>query len=211
MSDLNTDHIAAQLQHLAVPLADLTLDPKNARVHDERNLDSIRGSLKRFKQRMPIVVQAQGMLVRAGNGRVQAALAEGWDCLAAVVVDEGEAEAVAFALADNRTAELATWDFGVLAGHLDALQADLPDFDLDPLWDVTELEALALPSFWDDKESPEGGEDGGDGKRTDRDLFAIKFTQEQVRELQAAADAAGMTDATDPATVVAMVKRGSEC
>jgi hypothetical protein len=54
------------------------------------------------------VVQRQGMIVRAGNGRVLAARELGWTHLACVVVDESEVEATAFAIADNRSAELAS-------------------------------------------------------------------------------------------------------
>lgn len=108
MADLS--YIHPQLQPFAVPIANLKLDPKNARKHDERNLSAIGKSLSQFGQRLPIVVQKQGNVIRAGNGRVTAARKLGWTHIAAVVVDESEAESVAFALADNRTADLAEWD-----------------------------------------------------------------------------------------------------
>ena len=64
-------HIAAPLRPLALPLSDLTLDSANARTHDEKNLAAIKGSLSRFGQCLPLVGQRQGMIVRAGNGRVR--------------------------------------------------------------------------------------------------------------------------------------------
>jgi hypothetical protein len=64
------DHIALPLRGLAVPIDALNLDPANARTHDEKNLATIMGSLARFGQRLPLVVQKQGMIVRAGNGRL---------------------------------------------------------------------------------------------------------------------------------------------
>lgn len=70
--------IAEQLQSLAVPIASLNLDPSNARVHGDKNLAAIRSSLAQFGQRKPVVVQRAGMIVRAGNGTVQAAKALGW-------------------------------------------------------------------------------------------------------------------------------------
>lgn len=122
------DHIADQLRGLAIPVKDLTLDPANARKHSERNLQAITQSLKRFGQRQPIVVQKQGMIVRAGNGRVMAAKELGWEHVAAVVVDEANIDAVAYAIADNRTAELAEWDDTALAAVLDELRnADMLD------------------------------------------------------------------------------------
>jgi len=121
-------HIAEALRPLAVPVVDLVLDPANARKHPERNLDAIAASLRRFGQRKPVVVQKAGMIVRAGNGTVTAARSLGWSHVAAVVVDEASVDATAFAIADNRTAELAEWDEPVLAGLLDSLPDEaLPD------------------------------------------------------------------------------------
>ncbi len=117
-------YIAEQLQHLALPIDTLSPDPANARKHSQRNLDAIKASLQRWGQRAPVVVQKQGMIVRAGNGRLEAAKALGWSHLAAVVVDDSSIEAVAFAIADNRTAELAEWDQEVLAQLLDSLPED---------------------------------------------------------------------------------------
>jgi len=123
-----TNHIHESLQSLAVPIASLHADPANARQHGQRNMDAIKASLAKFGQRAPLVVQRQGMVVRAGNGRLLAARELGWTEIAAVVVDEGDVEATAFAIADNRTAELASWDENVLASLLAQLQAD-EDFD----------------------------------------------------------------------------------
>jgi DNA modification methylase len=118
------DPIALPLRALALPIASLTVDPANARTHDEKNLAAIKGSLSRFGQRLPLVVQKQGMIVRAGNGRVMAAKALGWTHIACVVVDESEVEATAYAIADNRTSELAEWDDDALAKLLESLPDD---------------------------------------------------------------------------------------
>ena len=79
--------ILPELRALAVPVGELVPDAANARVHDVRNLEAIKDSLRRFGQRAPIVVQREGMIVRAGNGRLAAAKALGWGEIAAVVVD----------------------------------------------------------------------------------------------------------------------------
>jgi len=117
-------YIAEQLWPLAVPIDTLSPDPSNARKHGEKNMAAIRASLSRFGQRAPIVVQRQGMVIRAGNGRWLAAKAMGWTQIAAVVVDDSSIDAVAFAIADNRTAELAEWDTEVLASLLDTMGED---------------------------------------------------------------------------------------
>lgn len=131
-------NIAPALNSLRVPLGDLTLDQANARKHDARNLAAIGDSLTRFGQRLPVVVQKQGMVVRAGNGRVEAARALGWSEVAAVVVDESNVDATAYALVDNRTAELAEWDDETLRATLAALEAD-----------------EAIPAGWTDDELAE--------------------------------------------------------
>lgn len=116
------ERIAAPLLPLAVPVDSLVEDPANARIHGERNLEAIRSSLARFGQRVPIVVQRQGMIVRAGNARLRVARELGWKTIAAVVVDEPAIDAVAYAIADNRTAELSEWDDAALARILDELR-----------------------------------------------------------------------------------------
>lgn len=139
----------ATLQLSRVPLGSLQLDPANARAHDERNLEAIQASLARFGQQKPIVVDSGGV-IRAGNGTYAAAKALGWETIHVVVSDLEGLEATAYAIADNRTAELAEWDSTSLArllaelkaedalegvgfdeAEIDALLADLLD-DVDP-------------------------------------------------------------------------------
>lgn len=97
-----------------MPLGDLSPDPSNARRHPERNLDAIIASLRKFGQQKPIVVDGRGIVV-AGNGTFEAAKRLGWSEIAVVRTDLAGIEATAFAIADNRTAELASWDYPTLA------------------------------------------------------------------------------------------------
>jgi len=105
-------------------IKELTPDPDNARQHDEKNLKAIQGSLKEFGQRKPIVITQAGVIV-AGNGTVEAAKRLGWLEIQAVRVpgDWTPEQTKAFALADNRTAELAAWSPEVLASQLVELEA----------------------------------------------------------------------------------------
>lgn len=179
------DYIAEALRGFAVPIDSLTPDPKNARKHDERNIESIRQSLIKFGQRLPIIVQRQGMIVRAGNGRMQAAQKLGWTHIAAIVVDEADAEAAAFAIADNRTAELAEWDWGQLAQTLAELRVELPDFNVELMgWSEREIAGLELATAWDNLEDGEGAH-AGDRKRVDGNTLVLKFTQEQSQRIHA--------------------------
>lgn len=110
-----------QIENLRI--ADLTPDPENARQHDAKNLKAIQGSLTQFGQRKPIVITEAGVIV-AGNGTVEAAKLLGWETIQAVKVPEDwtAAQIKAFAIADNRTAELATWRTEVLSAQLVELQ-----------------------------------------------------------------------------------------
>jgi hypothetical protein len=102
-----------------IEIKDLILDPQNARLHDKRNLEAIAGSLQRFGQRKPIVIDANNTIV-AGNGTVTAAKNLGWNQIVAVrVPSDWTAEQIkAYALADNRTSELAEWDSTILSNQL---------------------------------------------------------------------------------------------
>ena len=107
----------------SIPVDSLTLDPANVRTHPERNLETIKASLLRFGQQKPIVVNKDGVVI-AGNGTLQAARALNWPEIDIVRSNLIGPEATAFAIADNRTAELAEWDDAALAETLAALQAD---------------------------------------------------------------------------------------
>lgn len=111
----------------SVPIATLSQDPANARKHDDKNLEAIKASLRRFGQQKPIVVDSSNV-VRAGNGTLAAATALGWDSINVVQTDLQGSEATAYAIADNRTAELAEWDESVLAASLSSLA------DVDETW-----------------------------------------------------------------------------
>lgn len=142
-----------------VKLTDLVSDPNNARKHDDKNLEAIKGSLTQFGQRKPIVVQ--GNVVIAGNGTLEAARQLGWDEIDIVQVPQEwtKDQAKAFALADNRTAELAAWDQQILNAQIlelteagievadfgfIAIEPDAPteeDEDSEPLNDAIEPQA----------------------------------------------------------------------
>lgn len=109
-----------------VTISSLIPDPANVRVHKPKNLDAIKGSLTRFGQQKPIVVDAKGVVV-AGNGTLEAAKALGWDKIAVVRTSLEGPDATAFAIADNRTGELAEWDPSGLGAALQSLK----DIDFD--------------------------------------------------------------------------------
>lgn len=113
-----------------LPVGDLTFDPDNARKHSDANVSAIAESLRRFGQRKPVVVTAQNLIV-AGNGTVEAASLIGMTEVDVVRVpsDWTVDEVKAFALADNRTAELAEWNHVELSEQLTELQVSNWDIE----------------------------------------------------------------------------------
>jgi ParB-like chromosome segregation protein Spo0J len=118
-----------------VPISKLTPDPENVRTHDAKNLDAISRSLTLFGQRKPIVVarsNSGGLVVIAGNGTLEAAKALGWSEISVTEVpsDWDADRARAYAIADNRTAELADWNKVELSSallELDAVGYEIAD------------------------------------------------------------------------------------
>lgn len=137
-----------------VPIDSVKLDPANVRRHGEKNLSAIKSSLSRFGQQKPIVVDADG-IVRAGNGTWTAAKALGWKEITVVRTELKGSEATAYAIADNRTGELAEWDEDALAQTLAALQIEDEELALDTGFDAKEIDALLAPDEVTEDEVPE--------------------------------------------------------
>ncbi len=143
----NLDYIHEQLRGLAVEIDSLTPDPDNARTHNERNQEALRASLKKFGMRGTIVVQRDGdkLVIRAGNNRVEQAKALGWTHIPALIFEEADREAMAYAIADNRTADLASWDYKALTTQLQSLG---DTYELDDLgWSEAETHNLFAAEF----------------------------------------------------------------
>lgn len=142
-----------------VRVESLTPDPTNARKHSKKNLDAIAGSLRQFGQRRPLVVY--GSTVIAGNGTLEAVKSLGWTHvdITRVPSDWSPDQARAYALADNRTSELAEWDADVLADQLvelDAVGFDLAEFGFAPMSPPLDPEAEwdGMPDYEQDNLRP---------------------------------------------------------
>lgn len=138
---MSAERIERALRPLVRPLARLRPDPANARVHDARNLEAIRASLREFGQQKPIVLARDGRTVIAGSGTLEAARSLGWTRIAAARSRLTPAQARAYGLADNRTGELATWNRKALEGVLQDLQRKDAEL-LSLLWSASELEKI---------------------------------------------------------------------
>jgi ParB-like chromosome segregation protein Spo0J len=158
----NLDYIAPAIRHLAVPIDSVISDPSNVRRHSPRNIETIRGSLRRFKQQTPIVLD-NNRIVRKGNGSLEAAKLEGWTHIAAVVSDLNGSELTSYAVADNRSGDPevgSTFDQTSLAEVLTALQAE--DAELATVAGFSPDEIASLIGATNDATAPEAPSDFDD-------------------------------------------------
>lgn len=145
--------------------ADLLPYANNPRVNDGA-VDAVAASIKEFGFKVPIIVDADGVIV-TGHTRLKAAMKLGLNQVPVIVASDLSSEQVkAFRLADNRVAELAQWDMGKLDIELgDIADIDMGDFGFD------------LPT---ELEKPEDGDGwyGDERKRTDNayNLGIVDFT-----------------------------------
>jgi hypothetical protein len=133
-----------------IKVAELSLDPSNVRKHSRRNLDAIKASLRKFGQQKPIVVDAKG-IVLAGNGTLTAAQELGWTEIQIVRTELAGVEATAFAIADNRTAELAEWEEDKLSQVLQSLKVEDADLLAATGYDAAEVDKMSKAEVTEDE------------------------------------------------------------
>ena len=111
------------LQIHVLPISELTPDPNNARVHKRKSLDALCESLSTFGQRKPILITKDKVVI-AGNGTLAAAQILEWQTINCTYVPSewSQQQITAYALADNATAELSTWDEDLLQVQLEGLK-----------------------------------------------------------------------------------------
>ena len=122
------------------PIDDIRPYERNPRINDQA-VDAVAASLQEFGFRQPIVVDADGVII-AGHTRWKAAKQLGLAKVPVHVARDLTPEQIqAYRIADNRTGELAEWDFEILPIELAALREG--GFDMDVLaFDEDELARL---------------------------------------------------------------------
>ena len=120
---------AQQIDYIA--LADLVLNPQNARTHSRKQVRQIANSISEFGFTNPILIDSTN-LVLAGHGRLAAAKQLRIDRVPCIRLASMTAEQKrAYALADNKLALNAGWDESILAAELGALLNIDPAFDIE--------------------------------------------------------------------------------
>ena len=179
----------------------------NPRVRDERASGAIRNSVEAFGAARSIVADGDGV-IRAGNGTLEQAKAAGitralvieTDGKQVVVVkrpDWTPAQAMAYAISDNRASDLSQFDYNILGTQLLELQDTAPD-----IWEATgftqdELDALSGPVQFD---MPPSDGTAQDEPRRLPDMMALKVTAEQWEVMERACKSIKLDEGDDIST-----------
>ncbi|MGD8453638.1 MAG: ParB N-terminal domain-containing protein [Phycisphaerae bacterium] len=140
-----------------VQIATIKPYESNPRINDAA-VDAVAESIRRFGFRQPIVVDEAGVIV-CGHTRWKAALKLGLTAVPVHVARDLTPEQIrAYRIADNKTAELATWNLDLLPIELAELQGagidwSLLGFDADELAKL--LGGDVKPGLTDPDEIPE--------------------------------------------------------
>ena len=129
------------MQVKEIPLSEIVPYEKNPRRNDKA-VDVVVKSIKQFGFKVPVVIDANNVIV-AGHVRYKAARILEFDKIPCIIASDLTPEQVrAFRLIENKTSELAQWDYAKLSEELNILASELVgefNFDL--------LNQKELPEF----------------------------------------------------------------
>ena len=123
-----------------LPVDSLKPYEKNARKHEDTDVQTIVASIKEFGFDDPIGVWGEDNLIVEGHGRLMAAKKLGMETVPVIHLDHlTDEQRRAYALAHNKTAEMSEWDFDLLDDELDGIfDIDMSDFGFDSDFDEKE-------------------------------------------------------------------------
>ena len=112
-------------------------------------VEAVAESIKQFGFKVPIIIDKYSVII-AGHTRKKAAELLGLETVPCIIADDLTPEQVkAFRVADNKTAELAEWDFNALEKELAELDIDMQQFGFD-------IEEINPDDFDEDFSLPDG-------------------------------------------------------
>lgn len=121
------------MQIIDKKISELIPYENNPRNNDDA-VDAVANSIKAFGFKVPVVIDKDNVIV-AGHTRLKAAKKLKLKTVPCVIADDlDENQIKAFRLADNKTGELALWDFDGLVDELaDICNIDMSEFGFDNL------------------------------------------------------------------------------
>ena len=118
-------------------VSELQNNPNNPRKNDNA-VSAVAKSIEKYGFRNPLIIDSNNV-VWCGNTRLKASRELGLEEVPCIVVsDLTEKQIRELALLDNKTNEIAEWDFDMLKGELEDL--DFGDFDID--WGIKDSNIL---------------------------------------------------------------------
>ena len=125
------------------PISEIKEYANNPRKNDDA-VKAVKSSISLFGFKIPILIDSNNIIV-AGHTRVKACYELGITEVPCIIADDLTEEQIrAFRLADNKTAEIAGWDFAKLDAELeDILNIDMSEFGF------KEIDMAEVDSFFD--------------------------------------------------------------
>jgi DNA modification methylase len=126
-----------------VPTASLKPDPRNPRIHSDKQVRQIARSIQSFGFNVPLLIDEQRKVI-AGHGRLLAARKLGWETVPAIRLSHlTDAQRSAFLIADNVLSANSTWNDRLLGEQLKFLSELELDFDLEVIgFETPEIDLL---------------------------------------------------------------------
>lgn len=101
--------------------------------HNEEAIEAVANSIREFGFKVPIVISSDNIII-AGHTRLKASVLLGLEEVPCIIADDLNDEQIkAFRLADNKTAELATWDLSKLEEELSHIDMDMLQFGFEEM------------------------------------------------------------------------------
>ena len=99
--------------------------------HNDEAVEMVAQSIKDFGFRYPILVDKNNVII-SGHTRLKASQKLGLEKVPVMIADDLTDDKVkALRLVDNRTSEVASWDFDLLQKELDAIEMDMNQYKFD--------------------------------------------------------------------------------
>ena len=138
-------HLNTELHVEEIEIASIQPHPDNPRVHPKKQIRQIADSIKAFGFRVPVLVDQDSRLI-CGHARVEACKLIGMGRVPALrVTDLSDTQVRALMIADNRLAEISTWDDKLLGENLKVLSDLELNFDIETVgFEYGEIEQRIL-------------------------------------------------------------------
>lgn len=174
-----------RLEIIYRPLEELKPYENNPRINDDA-VEFLVESIKEFGWKTPMVIDTNGVIV-CGHTRYKAAKLLGETEIPCIIADDlSQEQIMAYRIADNKLAEIASWDKEKLRQEFEAL--DMTEFDM-TMFGFSELEIQELKNLDDieDALEIEKTKDDGETSNVKNMTFLgnkVPMTEEEAAKLE---------------------------